>query len=131
MQIELVLSEDAINESELNRAREKRMDSGAVISFLGVVRDSEDDQGIEALEYECYPDMARRQFELIFELVSERWKIMSLRLTHRTGVVAVGEPSLWVEVVAGHRKEAFEACQFLIDRMKEKVPIWKKPIYKQ
>ena len=72
--------------------------------------------------------MARHQFGLIFDAIEKRWPVESVRLVHRIGVVPVNEPSLWVEVVAPHRPEAFDACQFLIDEMKKKVPIWKKPL---
>ena len=72
--------------------------------------------------------MARHQFELIFQAMEQRWPVESVRLVHRVGVVKVNEPSLWVEIIAPHRGEAFAACQFLIDEMKRVVPIWKKPI---
>ena len=68
------------------------------------------------------------QFDLIFDTVEKSWPVESVRLVHRLGVVPVNEPSLWVEVTAPHRAEAFAACQFVIDEMKQKVPIWKKPL---
>ena len=72
--------------------------------------------------------MARHQFGLIFEAIEQRWPVDSVRLVHRLGLVPVNAPSLWVEVIAPHRAEAFAACQFLIEEMKQKVPIWKKPL---
>ena len=60
--------------------------------------------------------------------MEQKWPIESVRLAHRIGPVQAGETSLWVEVVAPHRGEAFAACQFLIDEMKKRVPIWKKPL---
>ena len=72
--------------------------------------------------------MAEHQFHLLFDQVEKRWPVESIRLVHRTGAVAVGEPSLWVEVIAPHRAEAFAACQWLIDEMKRVAPIWKKPL---
>jgi molybdopterin synthase catalytic subunit len=72
--------------------------------------------------------MVRHQFELIFSQIEERWPIESIRLVHRIGVVQANQASLWVEVIAPHRGEAFAACEFLIDEMKRVVPIWKKPI---
>ena len=65
---------------------------------------------------------------LLFDEMARRWPIESVRLVHRVGVVKVNEPSLWVEVVAPHRGEAFAACQWLIDELKRVVPIWKKPV---
>jgi len=101
---------------------------GAVIYFLGIVRGKEQDAAIQAIEYEAFQRMAEHQFHLLFDEVEKKWPIHSLRLIHRVGVVRVSEPSLWVEMVAPHRAEAFAACEWLIDRMKEVVPIWKKPI---
>ena len=97
---------------------------GAVVTFAGVVRDREGEAAINGIDYESFDDMARRQFELIFAEIEQRWPIESVRLAHRTGIVKVNESSLWVEVVAAHRAEAFYACQFLIDQMKQRVPIW-------
>ena len=103
-------------------------DMGAVVVFHGVVRGKEEGKPIRAIHYEANEPMARRQFELIFESIEQQWPIESIRLTHRVDEVAVNEASLWVEVTAPHRAEAFEACQFLIDEMKQKVPIWKRAV---
>jgi molybdopterin synthase catalytic subunit len=73
--------------------------------------------------------MAEHQFRLLFAEVEKRWPVESVRLVHRIGVVPVNEPSLWVEVIAPHRGEAFAACLYLIDEMKRVVPIWKKPYF--
>ena len=128
MKAELTLSPDPIDEAALAKARSITDGMGAVVTFAGVVRDREGEAAITGIDYESFDDMARRQFELIFAEIEQRWPIESVRLTHRTGIVKVNEPSLWVEVVAAHRAEAFYACQFLIDQMKQRVPIWKKPI---
>jgi len=108
--------------------RELSAGMGAVIYFLGVVRGTEEGATIQAIEYEAFQRMAEHQFNLLFDEIEKRWPIESVRLVHRVGVVKVNEPSLWVEVVAPHRGEAFAACQWLIDEMKRVVPIWKKPI---
>lgn len=100
---------------------------GAVVQFVGYVRGAEEGARIRGLHYECFEKMATHQFHLLFDEVAARWPVRRLRLVHRVGYVAVGEPSLWVEIATPHRAEAFEACQHLIDRMKQAVPIWKKP----
>jgi len=105
-------------------------ESGAVVYFLGVVRGAEDGNAIQAIDYETFKPMAEHQFNLLFDVMEKRWPIESLRLIHRVGIVQVNEPSLWVEVIAPHRGEAFTACQWLIDEMKRVVPIWKKPVLK-
>jgi len=105
--------------------------SGAVVHFLGYVRSGEEGRRIRGLHYECFEKMAAHQFHLLFDEVARRWPVQRVRLVHRVGHVAVGEPSLWVEIITPHRAEAFAACQYLIDQMKEKVPIWKKPEWEE
>ncbi len=124
----LTISPDANDEAALTPYPKMSHGMGAAICFSGVVRGSEGRDAIKAIDYESFDKMARHQFGLLFDQVEERWPIESVRLVHRTGIVKVNEPSLWVEVIAPHRAEAFEACQFLIDEMKKVVPIWKKPI---
>jgi len=128
MKTELTISTESIDETALAKCREMDDGMGAVVCFLGVVRESEGDDTINAIDYEAFEPMARRQFELLFDELGQRWPVESVRLVHRIGVVPVNEPSLWLEVIAPHRPEAFDACQFLIDEMKKKVPIWKKPV---
>lgn len=128
MQRELTLTPQPIDEAALLARRRLSDGMGAVVYFLGVVRGTEAGQSIDALEYEAFERMAEHQFQLLFDALEKRWPIESVRLVHRYGVVQVNEPSLWVEIVAPHRGEAFAACQWLIDEMKRVVPIWKKPL---
>jgi molybdopterin synthase catalytic subunit len=124
----LRIQREPIDEAALARERSISRGIGAVIYFLGVVRAVEGDKNISGLDYEAFEKMATHQFAKIFEDVEKRWPIESVRLVHRIGPVAVNEASLWVEIAAPHRGEAFEACQFLIDEMKKVVPIWKRPM---
>jgi molybdopterin synthase catalytic subunit len=128
MKRELTISRDPIDEGALVSARSMSEGMGAVIYFSGVVRGTEEDKPIIAIDYEAFQQMAEHQFHLIFDQVEKRWPIASVRLIHRIGEVKAGEASLWVEMVAPHRGEAFAACQFLIEEMKRVVPIWKKPL---
>jgi molybdopterin synthase catalytic subunit len=125
---QLSITTDPIDETALLSGRSLSGAMGAVIYFLGVVRGEEEGRGIKAIDYEAFQKMAEHQFHLLFAEMEKRWPIESVRLVHRIGVVKVNEPSLWVEVVAPHRGEAFAACQWLIDEMKRVVPIWKKPL---
>ncbi len=125
MKAQLTLTPDPIDEPALIAERAASDGMGAVVVFHGVVRALEGDTTISAIDYESFDDMACHQFELIFEEINRQWPIESVRLVHRVGVVPVNEPSLWIEVIAPHRAEAFAACQFLIDQMKQRVPIWK------
>lgn len=128
MKTQLTLTPGPIDELALIAEREMSDGMGAALVFHGVVRAEEDESTITAIDYEAFDDMACHQFELIFEEIDRQWPIESVRVVHRLGVVPVNEPSLWVEIIAPHRAETFEACQFLINTMKERVPIWKRPV---
>ena len=127
MKRELTITSDPLDEPKLLASRQMSSAMGAVVYFAGVVRATEEGNTISEIDYEAFKPMAERQFHLIFDQVEKRWPVESIRLIHRIGPVKVNEPSLWVEVIAPHRSEAFAACQFIIDEMKKTVPIWKKP----
>jgi molybdopterin synthase catalytic subunit len=128
MRRSLLITSEAIDEPALVAQRSMSHGMGAAVYFTGVVRGSEEGAAIRAIDYEAFGKMAERQFHLLFDELEKRWPVESVRLVHRVGTVRVNEPSLWVEVVAPHRGEAFAACQWLIDEMKRVVPIWKKPV---
>jgi len=127
MKRSLLITESEIDETALVQGRQMSQGMGAAAYFAGVVRETEGQARISAIDYEAFQKMAEHQFETIFQQIEKRWPVESIRVVHRIGVVKVNEPSLWVEVVAPHRGEAFAACQFLIDEMKRVVPIWKRP----
>src|SRR5947208_16930097 len=128
MKRELPITSDPIREADLVFRRVMSDQMGAVVYFSGVVRGMEDARPINAIQYEAFDKMVRHQFGLLFDQIEQRWPIESIRIIHRIGKVMTNETSLWVEVIAPHRGEAFAACQFLIDEMKRVVPIWKKPM---
>ncbi len=130
MKRELRITSDPINEASLVFARVMPPEMGAVVCFMGYVRGMESGAPLDALEYESFQQMAEHQFGLLFDKIEAQWPVSSIRLVHRIGVVNAAEPSLWVEVIAPHRGEAFAACQWLVDEMKKVVPIWKKPVFK-
>jgi molybdopterin synthase catalytic subunit len=128
MRTELTISGEKIDEHALLQERLMPSGMGAVVYFLGAVRGTEEGRAILAIEYEVFHRMAEHQFHLLFEKAGQRWPVESIRLVHRVGRVEVGEASIWAEVVAAHREEAFAACQFIIGEMKRVVPIWKRPV---
>jgi molybdopterin synthase catalytic subunit len=128
MKRQLTITSEPINEGALVSGRTQSDGMGAAVYFTGIVRRSEEGADIQAIEYESFQRMAEHQFNLLFDEIEKRWPVESVRLVHRLGLVKVNEPSLWVEVIAPHRGEAFAAGQWLIDEMKRVVPIWKKPI---
>lgn len=99
---------------------------GAVVAFSGVTRDHNEGESVEHLEYECYEPMARKVMGQIFEEALARFEIGRLRVAHRLGEVPIGEASVVVVVSAAHRGPAFDACRFVMDRLKASVPIFKK-----
>ena len=98
---------------------------GAVVCFTGVVRDHSKGRSVTGLEYQAYEPMARKQLERIVSQVRERWGL-ACAIHHRFGRVAVGEIAIVVAVASPHRAEAFDACRWAIDTVKNEVPIWKK-----
>ncbi len=100
--------------------------SGASVLFTGTVRDHNEQDKVAKLHYEAYQEMAEKILQEIEIEVHKKWNINKFVAIHRTGTLKVGEVSVAVAVSAEHRKEAFEACKFGIDSVKEKAPIWKK-----
>ena len=101
--------------------------SGAVADFWGVVRKLEDARPIEGIDYEAHRAMAEHQMELIANAAIEKFGLNEVVLHHRIGFVRAGEPSLFLRVRTGHRGAAFDASKWIVDELKKKVPIWKKP----
>ena len=100
--------------------------SGASVLFTGTVRDHNEQDKVSKLHYEAYQEMAEKILQEIENEIHRKWKINKFVAIHRTGTLKVGEVSVAIAVSAEHRKEAFEACKFGIDSIKEKAPIWKK-----
>ncbi len=100
--------------------------SGASVLFTGTIRDHNEQDKVSKLHYEAYQEMAVKILQEIENEVHAKWKINKFIAIHRTGTLKVGEVSVAVAISSEHRKEAFEACKFAIDSIKEKAPIWKK-----
>lgn len=100
--------------------------SGATVTFIGTTRNENDGRRVSRLEYEAYPEMALAELRKIGDTLRQRWSIARVAIVHRIGVVPLGEASVVIAVSAAHRRAAFEACHYAIDRLKEVVPIWKK-----
>ena len=100
--------------------------TGASVLFLGTTREFTRGKQTTRLEYECYPEMALRELEALETEARGKWSIVECVIVHRLGLVPLGEASVAIAVSTPHRRDAFEAGQWLIDRLKEVVPIWKK-----
>ena len=106
-------------------------DSGAVALFYGVVRDHSEGRDVERLEYEAHESMALKKLREVGAETKSRFPIKEIGIWHRLGMLAIGETSLLVAVASEHRKEAFEACHWAVDRVKEVVPVWKKEHWRE
>jgi len=100
--------------------------SGATVLFTGTVRDHNEQDKVSKLHYEAYQEMAKKILQEIENEIHTKWKINKFVAIHRIGTLQIGEVSVAIAVSAEHRKEAFDACKFGIDSIKEKAPIWKK-----
>jgi molybdopterin synthase catalytic subunit len=103
--------------------------AGAMTTFVGTTRNTNDVRRVIRLEYECYPGMAEKEMVKIAEEALIRWPIKKIAMIHRLGRVDIGEASVAIAVSSGHRHAAFEACHYAINQLKETVPIWKKELY--
>jgi molybdopterin synthase catalytic subunit len=115
--------------AELRRYQEsfdKEGKFGATVSFVGTMRDINEDAPVEAMTLEHYAGMTEKHLLRIGEEASKRWKLADVLMMHRVGALKPGDPIVLVAVWAAHRGMAFEACRFLIEELKSRAPFWKK-----
>ena len=110
-------------------AKVKADRNGGVVTFLGTTRGASEGRRVLHLEYEAYPEMAKKKLEEIRQEVKENWGIEDVAISHRLGRLEIEDISLVVAVAAAHRKEAFQVCHYVVDRVKQIVPIWKKEFF--
>ena len=104
-------------------------ESGGIDVFIGTVRNATKGKAVLRLDFEAYEKMALAEMEKIAAQAIEKWPVQKLLIHHRTGVLVVGEVPVIIAVSAAHRDAAFEACRYVIDTLKQTVPIWKKEIF--
>ena len=104
----------------------RRPGSGGIVTFTGSVRDVSEGKHVRYLEYEAYEPMAIEKLEQVVDETTSRWPVQAMAIQHRVGRLEIGEDAVIIAVSCPHRAEAFAACQYAIDRLKEVVPIWKK-----
>lgn len=125
----ILITQDCLNSEELKKILPLHPCCGALVQFEGIVRDHNEGQRVVGIEYECFWEMAERELEKILKEAKKRWSVHEVFIAHRIGRLAVKEVSLVLFVLSPHRREAFEASQYIIDELKKRVPIWKKEFY--
>jgi molybdopterin synthase catalytic subunit len=126
--MKFILSSTAIE--HLNLKQDLVTDStGALSCFEGIVRNVNDGRQVTALEYEAYPDLCETEMRTIFQEVMNKFNVININCFHRTGRLSIGEMAVFVGVTSGHRDDAFLACRYVIDQLKDRLPIWKKEYY--
>lgn len=123
--IEVTMEDFSVDEV-LGQLRTGRM--GALVTFVGSVRDISGGKPVDRIEIHIYEEMARKQLEAIREEAMERFGVEEIAVIHRHGSLRVSENIMLIAVGASHRPEAFDACRFVLEKIKERVPIWKKEI---
>lgn len=103
--------------------------AGALVTFEGWVRDHNEGQAVQSLEYEAYVPLAEAEGERILAEARARFGLLGAVAAHRVGHLALGDLAVWVGVTAAHRAAAFDACRYIIDEAKARLPIWKKEHY--
>ena len=124
----IAITPDEIDAEEIVRSVGSNQD-GAIVLFHGVTRDHNEGRRVLWLEYEAYSPMAENTMSQIIDEMREKWHIGDVAVTHRTGRVDIGDTSMVLAVSAAHRRPAFEAALYFIDRLKQIVPIWKKEYF--
>lgn len=122
------ITDEAIRPDEL---REKLIDpsAGAYCAFEGWIRNRNEGNDVTRLEYEVYAPLAIKEGERIIAEAKARFAGISAHCVHRAGMLEIGECAVWVGVSSEHRDEAFQACRYIIDEVKHRLPIWKKEYY--
>ena len=126
--VEFALSEEPLDPVQLASALLDAR-AGAAVTFEGWVRNHHGGEAVDALEYEAYPPVAAPEGVRIIAEACSRFDVYCAFGRHRTGKLAIGDCAVWVGVSAAHRGAAFDACRYIIDELKDRVPIWKKEHY--
>lgn len=103
-------------------------DAGAIATFTGLVRNHNEGEPVTRLTLEHYPGMTEKVLRSIAASADERWPLLAVSIIHRVGEMAIGDRIVWVGVASAHRQDAFDACHYIMDRLKTDAPFWKKEV---
>ena len=124
-----IQKEDFNSEDEINEIKKLHSNIGAVSSFIGYVRDENNDKKVKSINLEVYQEMAHKQFEKIINKANLNWKLEDSLIIHRYGELEVNSKIVLVACFSKHRKDSFESCNFIMDYLKKEAPFWKNEFY--
>ena len=124
-----IQKEDFNLEEEINNIKKLHSNIGAVSSFVGYVRNENNNQEVKTINLEVYEEMAYKQFEKIINKASLKWRLIDCLIIHRFGKLNVNSKIVLVSCFAEHRKDSFESCNFIMDYLKKDAPFWKNEFY--
>ena len=124
-----IQKEDFNFEEEINIIKKRYSNVGAMTSFIGYVRDNNNNTNVESINLEVYEKMAYKQFEKIIKEANFKWNLIDTLIIHRYGKLQVNDKIVLVANFSSHRKDSFEACNFIMDYLKKDAPFWKNEFY--
>ena len=124
-----IQEEDFNSEDEINKIKKLHSNIGAVSSFIGYVRDENNNKEVKSINLEVYEEMAHKQFKKIINKANLKWKLEDSLIIHRYGKLEVNSKIVLVACFAKHRKDSFESCNFIMDYLKKEAPFWKNEFY--
>ena len=124
-----IQEEDFNSEDEINEIKKLHSNIGAVTSFIGYVRDENNNKKVTSINLEVYQEMAHKQFEKIINKANLKWRLEDSLIIHRYGKLEVNSKIVLVACFSKHRKDSFESCNFIMDYLKKEAPFWKNEFY--
>ena len=125
-----IQKEDFNSEVEINNIKKLHSNVGAVTSFIGYVRDNNNNQNVQSLNLEVYEDMAYTQLNKIINEANRKWKLIDCLIIHRYGKLKVNSKIVLVTCFSEHREDCFESCNYIMNYLKKDAPFWKNEFYK-
>lgn len=122
----IVQTDDFNINDELALMRASRQDIGAIVNFVGYVRDFNDGNVVQSLTLEHYPQMTEKSLQKILTQAASKWSVLDATIIHRVGTLQLSDQIVWAAVASAHRQDAFSACAFIMDYLKTEAPFWKK-----
>ena len=124
-----IQKEDFSSEEEINKIKKLYSNTGAVTSFVGYVRDYNNNNKVQSINLEVYEGMAHKQFKKIISEAKSRWNLLDCLIIHRYGKLNVNSKIVLVTCFSEHRKDSFDSCNFIIEFLKKDAPFWKNEFY--